>query len=61
MVIHRAWFKSKGFEMPREVSRVERKIEQGQPEPQHQTRGGKNQSGNGQTPAFVTFRMPVYL
>ena len=47
--------------MPREVSRVERKIEQGQPEPQHQTRGGKNQSGNGQTPAFVTFRMPVYL
>ena len=29
MVIHRAWFKSKGFEMPREVSRVERNIEQG--------------------------------
>src|ERR1017187_5932867 len=59
--IRRPWFNSKGFEMPLEVFWVERKIEEGQPESQNQTRGRKNQSSDGKTAAFVKFGMPVDL
>src|ERR1039458_4397539 len=59
--IRRPWFNTKGFEMPLEVFRVERKIEEGQPESQNQTRCRKNQSSDGKTAAFVKFGMPVDL
>src|ERR1039457_3546164 len=59
--IRRPWFNSKGFKMPLEVFRVERKIEEGQPESQNQTCHRKDQPGDGQTAAFVKFGMPVDL
>src|ERR1039458_7041546 len=59
--VPRRWFSSKGFEMPLEVFRVERKIEEGQPESQNQTCHRKDQPGDGQTAAFVKFGMPVDL
>ena len=47
--------------MPPDFRRVECEIEQSQHESQNQTRGRKNQSGDGQPAAFVKFGMPVDL